>query len=441
MRGILPFFLLICLPALAQEVPTATALPSSPFYLKKTWYIGGTGNWDYLTLDPAAERLFIAHGPVVQVVDVTSGSLVGQIPGFREAHAIALDDTGEYGYVSDGLAGAIKVIDRSRLAIEATIPIGCSPRSMAFEPRSRLLFAICSTTSAAANSTNAAVQPSPTRQSTSRARAAIPSSGPEQESEPGISTVVAIDTDSRSVVARMEAAGDFRFAEPDDDGRVYVSVGAADPYEVVNGKIVYSPGRLPIRHHITPRIAQFDALAIAAQAHRKLNQAPGAAPLQLDWRGGDEPSSLMRFLPRRFDCADPQGLAIDGRHQRLFAACGNQRLDVIDTSTGNAIASLTTGPGGNVLAYDAAHNLIFVANGDGYGSLTIVRQDPNTDSYAVIQNLPTRERARTIAVDPSTGDVYLVTDYNGVDLTKQGGIGTLHADPVPGSFQVFAIGQ
>jgi DNA-binding beta-propeller fold protein YncE len=149
----------------------------------------------------------------------------------------------------------------------------------------------------------------------------------------------------------------------------------------------------------------------------------------------------MRFLPRRFYCADPQDLAIDGRHQRLFAACGNQRLYVIDTNTGNAITSLTTGPGANVLAYDPVRNLIFSANGDGYGSLTIVRQDPNTDSYAVIQNLPTRERARTIAVDASSGDVYLVTDYNGVDLTKQGGIGTLHADPVPGSFQVIAIGQ
>ena len=54
--------------------------------------IGGSGNWDYLTLDPVARRLYIAHGQVVQVVDVDSGSVAGEITGFREAHAIALDD-------------------------------------------------------------------------------------------------------------------------------------------------------------------------------------------------------------------------------------------------------------------------------------------------------------------------------------------------------------
>lgn len=332
--------------------------------------------------------------------------------------------------MSDGPAGAIRVFDRSRLAIEATIPIGCTPRSMAFEPRSRLIFVICSATStsdnsANANSTNAAVQPSSTRQSSTGKHVAAQNNWREPFSEPGLSHVVAIDADSRSIAADMTLAGDFRFAQSDDDGHVFVSVGRVGRY-VVNGKTIHEA--------LSPRIARFDALAIAAAGRE--------GSLELDWsKGENENQSLVRFLPQRFDCANPQGLAIDGRHQRLFAACGNQRLDVIDTNAGNAITSLTTGPGGNVLAYDAAHNLIFVANGDGYGSLTIVRQDPNTDSYAVIQNLPTRERARTIAVDPSTGDVYLVTDYNGVDLTKQGGIGTLHADPVPGSFQVIAIGQ
>ena len=85
--------------------------------------------------------------------------------------------------------------------------------------------------------------------------------------------------------------------------------------------------------------------------------------------------------------------------------------------------------------------LIYSANGGGYGSLTIIQQDANTDSYAVIQNLPTLARARTLAVDPSSGVVYLVTDLRGVDLTKMGGIGTLHFDPIQGSFQVIVVGH
>ncbi len=54
------------------------------------------------------------------------------------------------------------------------------------------------------------------------------------------------------------------------------------------------------------------------------------------------------------------------------------------------------------------------------GSLTIIRRNL-TDSYAVIQELPTQARARTLAVNPATGEVYLVTNVLGFDLTHKGG--------------------
>jgi hypothetical protein len=114
---------------------------------------------------------------------------------------------------------------------------------------------------------------------------------------------------------------------------------------------------------------------------------------------------------------------------------------VLDPSNDHTVTTLTTGPGEDVIGYDPERELIYSANGGGYGSLTIIQQDANTDSYNVIQNLPTLARARTLAVDPSTGAVYLVTDLRGVDLTKAGGIGTLHSDPIQGSFQVLVVGH
>ena len=71
----------------------------------------------------------------------------------------------------------------------------------------------------------------------------------------------------------------------------------------------------------------------------------------------------------------------------------------------------------------------------------MIQQDANTDSYAVAQVLPTRERARTLAVDSSTGDVYLVTDFKGVDLAQPAGIGTMKTVSVSGSFQVIDINR
>ncbi len=430
MRRALFCFLLVCLPVAGQvaPVPTSTQLTSNPFAIKKSWPIGGTGSWDYLTMDPQASRLYIAHGRSVQVVDVDSGSMVGEIPGFREAHQVALDDTGAYGYVSDGLADAVAVFDRRTFEVESRVPINCSPRSIAFEPQSKLVFAVCG-----------AVTPPPQPQHPARpGEKPAPSSGlPPALTPPGISHVIAIDAEKNSVVADLMLPGDFRFAQADGGGSVYVSVGAA-------GQTITEYGMSHLRSW-PPRIARFDAASIAAEARRQVGHQPDQAPVgPAHWdlnENSDLYGSLVHFLPLKDACSNPQGLAIDGRHQRLFLACNNQQFIVLDSNDGHVVASLTTGPGDDVLAYDPDHELIFVANGGGYGSLTIVQQDANTDSYAVVQNLPTMEHARTVAVDSSSGEVYLITDLHGVDLTKLGGIGTLRFDPIAGSFQVLVVGH
>ena len=59
----------------------------------------------------------------------------------------------------------------------------------------------------------------------------------------------------------------------------------------------------------------------------------------------------------------------------------------------------------------------------------------------MIQNLPTRQRAHTLAVNSDTGQIYLVTDLLGMNLTQPGGIGTLQTNPVNGSFQVLVVGN
>jgi hypothetical protein len=148
MKRLLALCLLGCAALPAQQPPAATELPGSPFAIRKTWIIGGVGNWDYMTMDPAAQRLYIAHGAQVQVVDVETGQVAGVISGLREAHAIALDDTGQFGYVSDGPAGQVKVFDRRTLALVATILTGPAPRALVYEPQNRLLFAVCANPSA-----------------------------------------------------------------------------------------------------------------------------------------------------------------------------------------------------------------------------------------------------------------------------------------------------
>jgi hypothetical protein len=114
----------------------------------------------------------------------------------------------------------------------------------------------------------------------------------------------------------------------------------------------------------------------------------------------------------------------------------------LNSTSGDPLATVPIGPGPDAVGFDADRGLIFTANGGAQGSLTVVRRD-GTDSYNVVQTLPTRQQARTLAVDSSTGRVFLVTV---IEVAKTGapprnGAGTLSMVPEDASFQVLVVGN
>ena len=426
---ILPWlFACASLTAQQSEVPIATSLPGSPFAIRNTWFIGGVGSWDYLTMDANAQRLFIAHGPAVQVVDVKTGTLIGEITGTREAHSIVFDNSGNYGYVSDGRANNVMVFDRSSLEVIATIPTIPNPRALVFDPRTDLLFAICAIPPDAQAGTQGSCSNAQPRHDP-RLRA-------ERDRTETSSSIAVISTDTRATIGEVLLPGRLGFAIGDQSGHVYINMPERNQVLRLNADVI---GTL-----LRNKAAAADASAASANGP-PANDSPASdvfsPPAILDWTHGIPSEGDVSSFPLPPECKRPVALAIDGKHFRLFAACENWKLVVMNTITGASIATLTTGPGTDAIAYDPNRELIFAANGGGYGSLTVIQQNANIDTYAVAQVLPTRERARTMAVDPSTGDVYLVTDFHGVDLAKLGGIGTMKTNPVSGSFQVIDINR
>jgi YVTN family beta-propeller protein len=105
-------------------------------------------------------------------------------------------------------------------------------------------------------------------------------------------------------------------------------------------------------------------------------------------------------------CNEPTGLAIDAARERLFVGCRNQVMDVVDGKTGTLLSSLPIGAMNDATGYDAGRNLAFASNGDG--TLTVVGAD-GPDSYKVVQNVPTKKGARTMALDPRSHNIYLVS--------------------------------
>jgi DNA-binding beta-propeller fold protein YncE len=104
---------------------------------------------------------------------------------------------------------------------------------------------------------------------------------------------------------------------------------------------------------------------------------------------------------------EPTGLALDRKHRRLFAVCGNKMMIVVNADDGKVVTTVPTGAGTDGAAFDPETSFAFSTNG-GDGTLTVVHED-TPDKYTAVENVPTLRRARTIALDPKTHQIYTIT--------------------------------
>ena len=94
--------LAVSLPALAQ----------TNWKVAKTLPIGGQGSWDYLTVDPATHRLFVPRSTHTLIIDADSGKTLGDVPGQKGAHGVAIVPEVGRGFITDGGGdGAIVIFD------------------------------------------------------------------------------------------------------------------------------------------------------------------------------------------------------------------------------------------------------------------------------------------------------------------------------------------
>ena len=103
-------------------------------------------------------------------------------------------------------------------------------------------------------------------------------------------------------------------------------------------------------------------------------------------------------------CEEPAGLAIDAAAGRLFAGCHNARMAVVDAATGRLLASPAIGKGNDATAFDPQLGRAFASNGEG--SVTVI---DGAAPYAVLQTVATMPRARTLALDTETHQVFVVS--------------------------------
>jgi YVTN family beta-propeller protein len=136
---------------------------------------------------------------------------------------------------------------------------------------------------------------------------------------------------------------------------------------------------------------------------------------------------------------EPTGLAIDEKHHRLFAACSNKMMVIVNTANGQVVANVPTGAGADGAEFDSANEIAFNPNG-GDGTLTIIHED-SPNKFSVVQTLPTQRGARTMTLDPKTHKVFLITAEFGPPPPPTAERPHPRPSIVPGSFTLLIVGK
>lgn len=298
---------------LACVLPLSICAQQQPYKVLDHWKLGGNGFWDYLIADSSAHRLYVTHGTRVEVIDENSGKAIGAITGLHGIHGVALDNGGQFGYISDGGGNAVVVFDRKSLATVATIPAGTNPDAIVFEPATQTVWAFNG------RSHNATV----------------------------------IDAVSRKVVATIDLPGKPEFAVVDGHGLLYDNI--EDKNEIV--RLDAHERKLTATWPIgcdSP-----SGLAFDVNGHRLFSVCDGKKMAITDSNDGKQ-------LGTATIGEGPDAAAYDPKQNLAFASCGEGVLAVVDAGKSGypTVETLPTQRGARTMAYDAANDRIFLVTAE-----------------------------------------------------------------------------
>jgi DNA-binding beta-propeller fold protein YncE len=101
----------------------------------RTFPVGGQGSWDYLTVDSATHRLFVPRSTHTLVIDAESGKTLGDIPGQKSAHGVAIVSEVGRGFISDGGGdGAVIIFDLKSYAVLGKIAAQPDADGIIYDP-------------------------------------------------------------------------------------------------------------------------------------------------------------------------------------------------------------------------------------------------------------------------------------------------------------------
>lgn len=320
--------------------------PATGYHLIHEYKLGGDTGWDYLTMDASTRRLYISRGTHVQVINIDTGKLDGDITDLKGVHGIALDKAANKGYISDGRDNSVVIFDLKTLKQAGKIQAGTNPDAILFDPATKRVFAM--------------------------------------NGRSGNATV--IESKDNSVAGTIDLGGKPEFGVADGKGKVFVNL--EDKSSLV----------------------EIDAKELKVLNTWSLSPGDG-----------------------------PSGLAIDPANEVLFSGCDNEKMIVVDGKNGKVLATETIGKGVDATAWDRGLKQAYSSNGQS-GDITIVKESSPTN-FAVVGDVSTKPRARTMAVDEKTHNLITVTAQFEAQSEPAPGQQRQRPKMIPDTFEVLVYGK
>ncbi|MFZ0201311.1 MAG: YncE family protein [Candidatus Sulfotelmatobacter sp.] len=249
--------------------------------------------------------------------------------------------------------------------------------------------------------------------------------------------VEVLDVDSGAIVGKVEnTPGVHGIAIAAELGRGFVSNGQSSTVTIFELKTLKTIAQVPtgkkpdaiIYDPATSRVFAFNGDSSSATV---IEAATGKVAGTVDLGGGPEfavadgsgyvydnvedqglvlkiNSRSLRVEQRwpTAPCASPSSMAMDRQDRRLFLGCRNKVMAVMNADTGHVITTLPIGDHVDATAFDPASGLIFNSNGEG--TITVIHED-SPDKYSSVENVRTVPKAKTMALDPKSHQLFLST--------------------------------
>ena len=293
---------------------TAAAILSGAtgYHVATRYPVPGNGGFDYVTIDPAARRLYLSHATQVEVVDPDTGKLIGTITDTPGVHGAAIAPDFKRGFTSNGREDKVSMFDLATLKVIKKIDVGKGPDGIYYHPAAKRIF------------TN----------------------------NHGSHDITAIDAATGEVAGTVKIEGDGEEAIIGSDGMIYVNSENTNEVVVFDPKSLQVNKRFPITGAKTPTGLAYDAKAnrlfIGCRNEPKM--------IVMDASNG----KIVGEFPigGNVDYA-----AFDPAAKLVFFSCGEGTLSIYHQKSADVYedaGAVKTMPGAKTLAFDPKTQKIFL---------------------------------------------------------------------------------